>query len=73
MRSMSLQFWLAKRSNDRWVRFHAANDIRRRMRHQWAFDYSKRGKGNRAWKRVDAINNEPGTILWPDYALRRTL
>jgi len=28
-----------------------------------------KGRGNRAWKRVDAMFNDPAVLVWPDYAL----
>lgn len=27
------------------------------------------GKGNKAWKRVAALDRQAGVIIWPDYAL----
>lgn len=43
------------------------NNIRRTM--QQNLTARPKGNGNRAWKRAAAIQNEPGTITWPDYAL----
>jgi len=43
-------------------------NMRRTLRLQ-SLDLSKRGKGSKAWKRVDAMDREPGTLIWPDYAL----
>lgn len=28
-----------------------------------------KGRGNAAWRRVDAMDRQPGVLIWPDYAL----
>jgi hypothetical protein len=66
--TLSFEFWLRKRSKDYWTRQNARQDLRWRLAKQLR-DESKRGKGNRAWKRVDALDREPGTLIWPNYAL----
>ena len=43
------------------------DNIRRFMRQQ--LRCTPKGRGNRAWKRAQAIWREPGTLIWPDYAL----
>lgn len=52
--SLPLELWLRKRSQDYYVRLHAGNEIRRRMRQNYT-DYSRRGKGNRAQRRAARI------------------
>jgi len=44
-------------------RANLRREIRRRLRCE------PKGKGNRAWRRWLAMLNEPGTLIWPDYAL----
>lgn len=45
-----------RRDNVRWT-------MRQNMR------CNPKGKGNKAWKRVDAMNHAPGILVWPDYAM----
>jgi hypothetical protein len=66
--SLGLQLWMAKRSSDRFVRMHATGHVRRILQQQTR-DHSRRGKGNRAWRRARALDNRPGVLVWPDYAL----
>ena len=30
-------------------------------------DHGPRGKGNKAWRRAEALYNRPDTLYWPDY------
>lgn len=46
----------ARRDNIRW-------SMRQNMR------CNPKGKGNKAWKRVDAMYRDPSAIVWPDYAI----
>ena len=43
------------------------SNIRRVMRQN--LTAHPEGRGNRAWKRADALDREPGTITWPRFAL----
>ena len=43
-------------------------NLRRAIRNR--LHMQPKGKGNKAWKRADQLDREPGTIIWPDYALR---
>lgn len=40
--------------------------LRRVMRHQYT-DTARRGKGNKAWRRAEALSNDPATLVWPEY------
>lgn len=31
--------------------------------------FEPKGKGNKAWKRAEALLDQPGTIVWPTYCL----
>lgn len=57
IKTWNLDFTLYRREN-----------TRRFLRYQ--LRCSPKGRGNEAWRRVENMNRpEPGTILWPDYAL----
>lgn len=43
------------------------SNIRRAMRQNLRAE--PKGRGNRAWKRADALDRQPGCIVWPNYAL----
>lgn len=64
---ITLEFWYAKLSNDYWTRTNARRDMRHRLRDQTTAN--PKGKGNKAWKRYEALMNDPDCIVWPEYAL----
>ena len=43
------------------------DNVRREMRRRLRSE--PKGKGNRAWKRVAALDRQPGVLIWPYYAL----
>jgi hypothetical protein len=65
MNSIAFSYYLARRSNDYWARQNAARDAKRMLRQQYAA--RPKGRGNRAWKRVEALSRCPDSIIWPCY------
>jgi hypothetical protein len=49
------------------TKYRRAN-IRREIRNR--ITSRPKGKGAKAWKRVEALDRDPGCLIWPDYALR---
>lgn len=48
------------------------HDNLRRLIH-WRISCRPKGKGNRSWKRADALEPQPGVLIWPDYAIPVTI
>ena len=54
-----------------WDMLNWRHDMHTFIRRRYSESLRLTGKGNRAWKRAAALNLEPGTIIWPDYAMPR--
>lgn len=70
--TIGLSLWLRKRSKDKWVRMHARSDVRRTINQQW-HDYGRRGKGNRAWKRAEAVARQLDLVTVDPFAMARSI
>lgn len=53
--SNGLYFWLSKRASDPIIRATARNDMRIRLQNQ-SRDLRRRGKGNKAFRRIAALD-----------------
>mgnify|MGYP001360953019 FL=1 len=46
-------------------------NVRRTMRQN--LTCARKGRGNRAWKRYEAMMRDPAYLVWPDYVLHTPL
>ena len=65
MNDLAFSYYLARRSNDYWTSQNARREARRALGQQYRAN--PKGRGNRAWKRVEALSRCPDSITWPDY------
>ncbi len=63
--SIALTYWCHRRSSDPFVRGQAVNEARRSLGQQYRAN--PKGRGNKAWKRVEAMHRDPELLIWPDY------
>ena len=47
-------------------RLQARREARHVMRQRY-MDYARRGRGSKAWRRVEAMANNPAVLVWPNY------
>ncbi len=62
---IALQYWLDRRSGDRYRAMNARRNCRRSLSR--LSESQPKGRGNRAWKRLEAAQKAADCIVWPDY------
>lgn len=60
-------YYYKRHSNPRLNAIHRRDDIRHEMRQRMRCKAA--GKGNKAWKRYEAMLRDHACIVWPDYAI----